>query len=234
MSDDGMNLSRRKVLGGITTVGAASAAAGAGTFALFSSNEESDVGTVSTGTVKLGQNGGSTTTFSATNLGSDGSFNSQVQYEYTGTLEADLYLGIEFAEAGSGTDGVDDDSQKSAQDLADQFSLKETSSIGSSHGSSGHTDILTSDSGDENSSDAIASGWSDISVTTLGDLSASGALPYDGSEPTEKYGEVTNGDTVTVELDAALDLSGVANVNDFQGESLVVKLHALAEEATGN
>jgi predicted ribosomally synthesized peptide with SipW-like signal peptide len=51
--DSGFDLTRRKVLGGLATVGAASAAAGAGTFALFSDTESSTDNVIQAGTLDL-------------------------------------------------------------------------------------------------------------------------------------------------------------------------------------
>jgi len=51
--NSGFDLSRRKVLGGVLTVGAASAATGAGTMALFSDSEESQDNTIQAGTLDL-------------------------------------------------------------------------------------------------------------------------------------------------------------------------------------
>ena len=65
--DDTYDLSRRKILGGIMTVGAAGATAGAGTMALFSDTEQSTGNTIQAGTLDLtadGNNGEGTTTVS--------------------------------------------------------------------------------------------------------------------------------------------------------------------------
>lgn len=53
MSDRKIELTRRRVLGSVATIGAASAAAGAGTFALFSDEETSDGNTITAGTLDL-------------------------------------------------------------------------------------------------------------------------------------------------------------------------------------
>lgn len=58
MSEDKSSLTRRRVLGGLATIGAASAAAGAGTMAYFSDTEESTGNTVSAGTLDLKADGG--------------------------------------------------------------------------------------------------------------------------------------------------------------------------------
>jgi predicted ribosomally synthesized peptide with SipW-like signal peptide len=64
MSDDSgrsVSLTRRRVLGGFVTIGAASAAAGAGTMALFRDAETSDRATLSAGTLDLEVGSGFTT-----------------------------------------------------------------------------------------------------------------------------------------------------------------------------
>ncbi|WP_235728451.1 TasA family protein, partial [Halosimplex carlsbadense] len=55
-----IELNRRRVLGGIVTIGGAAAAAGAGTFAAFSDTESSNDNSVSAGTLDLTVDGGST------------------------------------------------------------------------------------------------------------------------------------------------------------------------------
>ena len=56
---DKLRLTRRKVLGGLASIGAASVAAGAGTMALFSDTEDSTGNTVSAGTLTLDPAGSS-------------------------------------------------------------------------------------------------------------------------------------------------------------------------------
>lgn len=63
MTEEDSKFTRRRVLGGLITVGAASAAAGAGTFALFSDSETSDGNTVQAGTIELTTNEASISTF---------------------------------------------------------------------------------------------------------------------------------------------------------------------------
>lgn len=76
MSDKRPNLTRRRVLGGIATIGAASAAAGAGTMAYFSDTEESTDNTISAGTLNLepaGSSDGSGFSISVSGLAPDNS-----------------------------------------------------------------------------------------------------------------------------------------------------------------
>jgi len=67
MNGKDIELSRRRVLGGIATVGAASAAAGAGTFALFSDTESSTENSIQAGTLDLTVNEADTWTFNLSN-----------------------------------------------------------------------------------------------------------------------------------------------------------------------
>lgn len=57
MSEKKLELSRRRILAGLGTIGVASAGAGAGTFALFSDEESSEDNTVQAGTLNLEQAG---------------------------------------------------------------------------------------------------------------------------------------------------------------------------------
>jgi len=60
MSDENtIELNRRRVLGGVVTIGAAAAAAGAGTFAAFNDTESSNNNSVSAGTLDLTVDGSS-------------------------------------------------------------------------------------------------------------------------------------------------------------------------------
>lgn len=54
-----IKLSRRRILGGIVTIGGATAAAGAGTFALFNDEESSSGNDITAGTLTLGSTSGS-------------------------------------------------------------------------------------------------------------------------------------------------------------------------------
>lgn len=62
MSDKTIELNRRRVLGGMITLGGAAAAAGAGTFAAFSDTGQSSGNSISTGTLTLALNPGSEST----------------------------------------------------------------------------------------------------------------------------------------------------------------------------
>lgn len=61
MANNSHTLTRRRVLGGLATVGSASAAAGAGTMAAFSDTESSSANSVQAGTLNLEVDGQNTT-----------------------------------------------------------------------------------------------------------------------------------------------------------------------------
>jgi predicted ribosomally synthesized peptide with SipW-like signal peptide len=98
MRDDtssSFELSRRGVLGGLVTMGAASAAAGAGTVALFSDEETSTNNTVQAGTLDLTVNGsGSNAVIDVTNAVPDGSGRDSTTLRNAGTLPGYLTFGI--------------------------------------------------------------------------------------------------------------------------------------------
>jgi len=99
MRDDtgsSFELSRRGVLGGLVTMGAASAAAGAGTVALFTDQETSANNTVQAGTLDLTVNGaGSNAVIDVSNVVPDGSGTDSTTLRNAGTLPGYLTFGIE-------------------------------------------------------------------------------------------------------------------------------------------
>lgn len=98
MRDDtssSFELSRRGVLGGLVTMGAASAAAGAGTVALFTDQETSANNTVQAGTLDLTVNGaGSNAVFDVSNVVPGDSGTASTTLRNDGTLPGYLTFGI--------------------------------------------------------------------------------------------------------------------------------------------
>jgi len=92
MSDKKIELNRRRVLGGLITVGGAAAAAGAGTFALFSDTEQSSGNTITAGTLDLALNPNSSasTPISFTNLKPGDSGTLAIELGNTGNINGDL------------------------------------------------------------------------------------------------------------------------------------------------
>jgi spore coat-associated protein N len=99
MSDDdnstGLELTRRRILGGIGTIGAASAAAGAGTFAYFSDTESSTGNTVTAGTLDLTPNGSSVETFSLADVKPSDSGTETIGLTNAGSLPGYLNVSVD-------------------------------------------------------------------------------------------------------------------------------------------
>lgn len=114
MTDPTKDLTRRQLLGGIATLGAATAATGAGTYALFSDSETSAGNTVSAGTLDLqnadGNSLSASTKLQETNFtpGSGGSWS--IGLQNSGTISGALDLGIDYREpTNGGTSQIDPD-----------------------------------------------------------------------------------------------------------------------------
>ncbi|WP_435102382.1 TasA family protein [Halarchaeum sp. P4] len=127
MSDDKINLSRRKVLGGLATLGAAGAASGAGTFALFSDSETSSNNTIQAGTLDLTES--TSFTAPAGGLAPGQSTSGSVTLTNGGSVSADhLEIGIaSIANADGDTTSPDGEgsADKSASDVADHLYVDE-------------------------------------------------------------------------------------------------------------
>jgi spore coat-associated protein N len=92
-----IELNRRRVLGGIVTIGGAAAAAGAGTTALFSDTQNNTSNTISAGELSLSSISGSPMSISGLYPSSDSTDSKQasIDTEYTGGVDAILDWGIE-------------------------------------------------------------------------------------------------------------------------------------------
>lgn len=99
MSEDkgGFDLTRRRLLGGITATGAAAAATGAGTFAYFRDTETSTGNTVQAGTMSLDIHDGASLQWSILEATPDGveSEGQDIIMEHTGSVTAD-HLELDF------------------------------------------------------------------------------------------------------------------------------------------
>jgi len=92
--NSGFDLSRRKVLGGVLTVGAASAATGAGTMALFSDSEESNNNSVQAGTLDLTVGGNNSSTLSVSNIAPGDSGRTAIAVNNAGSLDGSLDVNV--------------------------------------------------------------------------------------------------------------------------------------------
>ena len=98
MSDDNsgstIELNRRRVLGALGVVGAASAGAGAGTFALFSDTETSSGNSVQAGTLDLTLGNGGSATLTASDVAPGDSSTSMVKVNNVGTIDGSLDVNV--------------------------------------------------------------------------------------------------------------------------------------------
>ncbi len=196
MSDKKIELNRRRVLGGIVTLGGAAAAAGAGTFAYFSDSESSTDNEVVAGTMDLndptnGQisvsniapgetvpSGGGTTTISAT-------------YDASSTLDAEGDFSSSLSEPSEPSEPSTSTNQ-SASDFASQLTVT-TAEL--TRNGSVETDLTTSPQ----------------SVSTAADL---GGLSVD-----DGFGTIAPGDTIGLRLGLTFD-SGAGNAYQADGVSI--------------
>jgi predicted ribosomally synthesized peptide with SipW-like signal peptide len=131
MSESKLELNRRRVLGGIVTVGAAAAAAGAGTVALFSDTEESTNNTVSAGTLDLGGDGtnSAVTTVSVSNVAPGDSGGGTTSLKNVGTIDG--VVDLEFSTP-TNNEGANPDAETDTGSPGDLGSVLEvTVSLGS-------------------------------------------------------------------------------------------------------
>lgn len=106
-----LELTRRRALGALLTVGAGSAAAGAGTFALFSDTESSTGNSVTAGTLNLDLTEGSdTTSLNVTDAAPGDAGYVVLELTNNGSLAGDIDVLIENV---SGSDGTDSEFESS-------------------------------------------------------------------------------------------------------------------------
>ncbi len=169
MPEKVFKLTRRRALGGLLTIGAGSAAAGVGTFALFNDTESSTENTLQAGTLSLAD-GASSASFSATGLApGDETDTFEVDLENDGTLDGSLDIDLALTENDSdATAGDDGDADASVADLAGVLDVT-TFEVGSLDvladrfgGSATLADVVANNAGEDDDSNvrdiALASG----------------------------------------------------------------------------
>lgn len=197
-------LTRRKILGGIAGIGVASAAAGAGTMALFNDTEQSGTNTVSAGTLDLGSTSTAGFTVSDAAPGDTG-LGGTVSADYTGSIngvEVDVSSATLSDE--TKTESGEYTTNASKTEFAKQLTL--TTAEAKVNGTT-ETDILS------NLSDG--NGNSRVDLADFVDNA-----PYD-----DAFGDVTNSDTVQLELKMTMN-SGAGNKYQNDGVGLQVTLRA--------
>jgi len=202
MSDDNtIELNRRRVLGGLVTVGGAAAAAGAGTFALFNDTETSTGNSVTAGTLDLTEGGSDLLTFSESNIAPTDTGSAYTTLQNTGNTAGNLSISVTgiSSNEGSGTefnDGGDGE-------LDDQLELQ----LWVDTGDDGTFDS-SSDIGLENSTDTTSSSRSYYTASTFSNVS---------------WSDVITGWTGTARFYVDWDFPDLGNTNNnAQGDDITV------------
>lgn len=116
MSGGSITVTRRRLLGSIVTIGAASAAAGAGTFAAFSDTESSGGNAVRSGTLNLDFDGGASFTFS-TSLYPTQTVSDSVTLVSNGSVQGSLDVDVSYSESDASGNATNVSAQQMAQNL---------------------------------------------------------------------------------------------------------------------
>lgn len=217
MSDKKVELTRRKVLGGLATIGAAGAATGAGTMAAFSDTETSSANTVSAGTLNLSMNTTNDAAISLTNakpgdsgfialeLVNEGSLAGSLDVNI-GSVAADGSFSASLVTDSDGTDSEFESSPGSDGELDDNINVEV-----------GLDDSFTGTTGyDEGGS---YSGTIDTSIVS--DTLANAVGSYNTNKPIAANGDT--GDSTTLILTYSIPTSAG---NDIQGDSVAFDIQA--------
>ncbi|WP_423999270.1 TasA family protein [Haloarcula salina] len=197
-------MTRRRVLGGIVTVGAASAAVGAGTFAFFSDTETSSNNQVTAGTLDL--TGAANGAISISNAAPGDTLPNTGTYEISATYDADstidpveVDLSVTNSEPSSEPSEPSNSTDQSASAFAEQLTV-DTANLRKD--GSVHEDLTSTQS-----------------VSTADDL---GGLSLD-----DAFGDVSPGTTVGLELAFTFD-SGAGNA--FQADGLAMDVQFVGQQ----
>ncbi|MCU4801482.1 CalY family protein [Halobacteria archaeon HArc-gm2] len=209
MNGKDIELSRRRVLGGIATVGAASAAAGAGTFAYFSDTETSDGNTINAGTLDLGSSTGGTISLSNAVPGDTTSVT--VTSTYSGSVDAEVDVDFSVAEdtITENSEPTSNSTELNATEFAEYLEVTEASV---DIGSTPHEEDLLSSVSDTNGN----------SLTDLADLVS--AASFDSVTGNN----VTDGEDVSVTLSLTFDENAG---NDAQADGVDITIDLIAEQS---
>lgn len=223
MSDKKIELNRRRVLGGLITLGGAAAAAGAGTFALFSDTEQSTNNTVSAGTLNLTPETGSISSFTFSEVAPG---QSQGPYAWTltnaGSLSGSLDIDVTVNNDGSGNDGSSgtpaNSNDVTESELAEAIEVTTLKYDG--------TDISSQISGDTTGPSGYFTTSSYVSLANL-------------ANNTQKSGESTGNDLIDLadpgsgkDFEIELTLRSEAG-NDFQADGLDVAFEFVLNQNDG-
>lgn len=189
MTEKNLELTRRKVLGGLTAIGAASAGAGAGTMALFSDTEQSTGNTVQAGTLDLNADGGDSevTTVTVSNAVPGDSGSDTTTLNNNGTMAGSVDLVFSGATNDEGDNPESETETTTPGDLGDV--LEVTVSVGSTQVDTGTFNTVF-DGTEADANVSLASG-------TQKDLTIDWTLPSGAGNDIQ--GDSVSGD-ITVQL----------------------------------
>jgi len=204
MSDKNIAVTRRRVLGGIVTVGAASAAVGAGTFAFFSDTESSSNNQVTAGTLDLtgAANGAISISDAAPGdaLPNSGTYEITATYDASSTIDPiEVDLAVTNSEPSSEPSEPSNSTDQSASAFAQQLTVDTANLL---KDGSVQAD-LTSTQG----------------VSTADDL---GGLSLD-----DAFGDVSPGTSVGLELAFTFDTD---TGNEFQADGLAMDVQFVGQQ----
>jgi spore coat-associated protein N len=204
MSDDNektLQLTRRRALGGLLTIGVGSAAVGAGTLAAFSDTESSTGNQVTAGTLDLGEP--SSGSFSAKNLAPGDSTNKNtISSTYNGSIDATVDLEIALSEPSGESQPEDFPANVSASDFASQLTV-DTATAAKNDGTI--ADLTENLSGSPVTADQLAGSWTDL------------------------FGTLSDGDSISVSLEFTF-LDTEENQNEYQGDGVSFDLTFTANQ----
>lgn len=201
MTGKSIKLTRRRLLGGIVTIGAGSAAVGAGTFAYFSDTESSSGNEVTAGTLTLsGATDGQISVTNAAPGDSIGPTTISTTYDGSSTIDpVEIDFSVSNSEPGSEPTEPSNSTDQSASAFAQKLTV-DTANL--TKGGNFHED-LTSSQG----------------VSTAADLN--------GLSIDDAFGGVSPGTSVGLELAFTLDST---TGNDFQADGVSISVEFNAQQ----
>lgn len=216
MTDQTIELTRRRILGGVATIGAASAAVGAGTFAAFSDTETSSDNTIQAGSLEIQLNDESTWSFGLTNaVPGESTSAATLNIDAAGSITGDhVEIAVDVAE----NEETHPDGSDSADTLdgADGMStLFEVTQLDYEH-----------DDGTKNLLDeSIVDDHNGNNIVDLDDVAQSGV--FDGLQVPSSSENALTIEVSFIDIDDNGDYDGdIEDDNQYQGDELTVSIRA--------
>lgn len=188
-----IELNRRRVLGGIVTIGGAAAAAGAGTFAAFSDTESSNDNSVSAGTLDLTVDGGSTpvTVLSVSDAVPNGSGSGDaITLANDGSVDGTLDISVAAIDSNeNGTPGPESSATDEGAGVELEDALTITVTVG----------------GSDEFSDTVGNLSPDQTIVSGQTLNAAGSTDFNLSYSVSGAGNEIQSDSVSLDFDFTLN-----------------------------